>query len=195
MARNCWIISDDGWKNVHATYLNTGMSIIADEAKSSRGRTFHPWKRTSSSFTMEVTHPSYSEYREFNEWLVSYMDRILSGDFSLGPFRVIIPSRRFDKTVIIESGITFGRKWDDFIWRQRLEFAGASTPVDLTDDPLNILSYGSAATYYTTETESGDYPSAFAIAEHGDAVTARWNTDRNLYDGQTNLPDHLTGYR
>lgn len=182
MAKNCWIIADGfGYKNVHAVTVVMGLSIISDEYAARRHRTMHPWKQTSGSFTLEITHSNDEEYVSFNEWMKVYVERIINPDNNVvGPMRVVIESRNFDKLAIPAGGIEFGDRPQRFVKTQTIDFKGASDAIDLESIDLNLISAAYHATYYEPGGNPGDYLTSYAIGSVGDAVFDR--DDETTYD-------------
>lgn len=188
------LISASGYGSigVQVIEVHLGMSIIANETSARRHRTFYPWKVTSSSFTMTVVHRSHDEYRRFNEWMSAYCIRLSEPGSKVGPARVVIPARKFDRVCIPEGTFEFGRNWDDLARTQAVDFIGASEPIQAHNAALGSVSAAYRATYYEQGEKSGDYQSNYAIAEVGGAVLFGANYEDLLYSPKVSVHSNPT---
>lgn len=117
---------------VKATRVTHGMSIVeySTSGDSRRYSAFYPSKMTSGSFELDVIFSSHRGYEATAKWLQQYSRWVSNANTPTNPVRVIIPDRDFDKTGILETGLTFG----DTIgtsYRMTLSFVGSKDPVEM----------------------------------------------------------------
>lgn len=175
------VVDGYGSRRVHVVWLAHGMKVIASEEAGRHHRAFHPRLRTSSSFSMTIQHMSYEAYRDFNEWLKVYADRISSADNTLPPMRIIVPAVRFDRMGIPSGGIMFGRSYDEYYWKQTLDIKGASDLINLNAADLSEISQAFASTYFEEGGAAGDYATSYAIARLSEAILAGGRFEDALY--------------
>lgn len=183
---------------VQVVRLDIGTSIISNETGARRHRSFYPWKVTSSSFGVRIVHRSYADFRAFNEWMSTYCIRLSEPGSTVGPARVVVPVRKFDRVCVPQGPFQFGRNWDDVTHTQDLAFIGASDPVQAHNAALGVLSSAYRATYYEQGQEDERYQSNYAIAEAGGAVLFGADYEDLLYSPkvapiQHTLPGSRTG--
>lgn len=187
-SKNCLIVAPGyGTIGTQVISIDLGMSVISNETGARRHRTLYPWKRTSSSFSMTVIHRSMAEFRTFNDWMRVYVERISDpNNNSVGPLRVILPARRFDRVCVPEGNLTYGRRHPEYTRRQDLDFVGASDAIQPHNAAVNSLSWAYRSTYHEQGGQAGDYLSNYAIAALHDAIAGGADFEDMLYNPKIN---------
>lgn len=133
-------IKNYGERRVVVTRVVHGMSVFAHnqepEAESRTRKAFLTYKRSSGSFDMTTVFTSSQRREVFCDWLRGYMVRISNPNAMTVPVRVIVPSREFDKTAMLEGDLVYGDRVGDIIYPLELSFMGASSPINRFDDSL-----------------------------------------------------------
>jgi len=129
------LLTAQGWGTLYVRIMSIGhgMSIVSSGSKSRRGRTVYITRRTSGSFGVNFLCASSQEYDIFGAWIRGYGERLARSAPTVGPVRVMCPSRNFDK-VAIPKGVTFGDTSLSHIYPISIQFLGSRDPVPLTSD-------------------------------------------------------------
>lgn len=109
-----------------------GLRIIANEDHGRRRRALYTVRRTSGSFSIDLTFPTFAAYQSFYNWFRGYCLRLIDPDGAVGPMRVRIPSRGFDKTGVPAGTYRFGIEVERVVERMTIAFRGARNPADHT---------------------------------------------------------------
>lgn len=133
MARgeNCFVsASGYGAYNLVAEAFAHGINIEAAGAQAKQRRALYLTDLTSGSFVVEPVFVGFEAYRSFYEWLRTYCLNVTQPDTRVGPMRVRIPSRNFDRVGIPSGTYTFGDDAGAFVYRMAVAFRGAKNPTD-----------------------------------------------------------------
>lgn len=133
---NCLItIAQFGKVRVKAERVTHGMSIVeySSSGQTRRYRAFYPSKRTSGSFELDLVFTTFRGYKKFAEWLERYSRHASNPRTATNAARVVIPSRKFDKVGVLESGITYGDRVGATSYRMQLAFVGSRSPVEVSN--------------------------------------------------------------
>lgn len=175
---NCVIsIPTFGKVRVKATHLIHGVNMFGIGGGEEQSRTrkfFFTTHKTSGGFYLGVVFTSHAQHERFMEWLERYA-RWIADPYSPGaPARVVIPSRNFDKTAILEAGIEYGDEAGQFVYRSELRFMGSRDPVDLSTTSTILSTFEAAR----DRTLVRLYPSG-----SGQATLKSWNAVGTVKDG------------
>lgn len=118
-----------GSKQISVERLGHGITFRADGDTTRMGRSYYAKAVVASPFEVTLVFPDHAEYADFAEWLRGYGDRCSMGTVQVGPMRVVVASRKFDKTGIPTTGVTFGDARTSVLYRMNLTFAGAPDPI------------------------------------------------------------------
>ena len=114
-----------GTKPLVVETVEHGLVIMAEESASRMRRTYYQQRTYTDSFDIAVACLSYAHYAELASWLQGYGKRLADIGGNLGPARVTVPSRQFDKVGVLTSGVTFGDSRPSVVYRMRLTFIAA----------------------------------------------------------------------
>lgn len=132
-------LTASGWGTLYVRVMTIGhgMSVISSGTAYSRGgRELYLTRRTSGSFGATFLCTSFQEYRDFGTWIKEYGQRLAVDAPTVGPVRVVCPSRNFDK-VAVPNGITFGDRVDAVTYPISINFMGSRDPVSMTNEFLS----------------------------------------------------------
>lgn len=164
---------DFGSRPITATRVEYGIKILSLEDSARTRRVFHPKKVVPASFSITIVMPTYEQYRDFNQWMLSVVKEMVVAENTV-PFRVDIPTYDFLQYGILESDIPLGEaKPGIMIRKQTLMFSTTKDPIDTTIP--DEISFAVPATYFEAGGAPGDYPSAYAVAVSGDDIVDRWH--------------------
>ena len=129
MSNRC-ILAVDGYgtRRYWATQLAHGLRVETTEDESRNHRTLYTIRTATDTFDLTLAHPTYAERVEAVRWLERYMERVDAGD--LGPMRVVVPARNFDRAAILSQGLVHGDEAGTIVYSLRLEFLGARNALD-----------------------------------------------------------------
>lgn len=182
---NCRLsVANYGQVAVRATRVVHGMSIVSygGEPQSRNGKAFYSSKRTSGSFDLQLIFSSHRRYRQVAEWLERYGRWVANPGTDASPMRVTIPSRNFDKTAALTTGVTFGDVAIGITYTMNLAFMGSRDPLDLSSRHLS--------TFAVPDSDDPALPHLYpgGTQTSGD-VNESW--DNAVYDGPDLLPSVL----
>lgn len=124
--------------SVKVETVSHGINLIGSDTNYARHhRVFYLTKRTSGSFVLGMVFSSAREADRFARWLEQYGRLLSSPNSKLGPMRVTIPRRRFDKTAIPTEGITYGDDVRRLAPRMQIRFVGSRDPVAFNSNLLS----------------------------------------------------------
>lgn len=171
-ADNC-VMSAEGYgsKTCDVMRIGHGINILAKEDKSRNHRGFYPFKRTSGSFGLRIVWANRDERDEFQAWMEKYV-RLISDPATsgVGPLRVVIPAREFDK-IAVPSGSSpaamYGDRFDAVTYALEMAFEGARDPLEYSSPWLSryeaarVAAEGSdgSNTFYPAGNQEGGQPS------------------------------------
>ena len=145
MTTNCVLsIPEFGRITVRALNVTHGMNIVAyaGEGQSRKGKAFYSSKRTSGSFELSLIFAKYESYHAVCQWLELYSRWMSDPTTPTIPCRVMIPARNFDKTGVLEDGITFGTAVGDVTYTIQLAFIGSRDPIEMNDVTVSNFTLG-----------------------------------------------------
>lgn len=134
-------MSASKWGTIYVKILQIGHGVhIASSTVQTRfSRALYATKRTSGTFGLVIVCSSYDEYDSLGKWITGYGRKAASTEGGVGPVRVVVPSRNFDK-VAIPSGVTFGDAVGAITYPVSINFTGARDPVPHTPGFISSFS-------------------------------------------------------
>lgn len=148
-----------------------GVEIIGSEDAGRLHKAFYVKAVTASHFSITIMLGS-NKTRAFLFliWLKRYADQLASASSGVGPMRVQVPSRGFDRLAILKTGIRVSETLDEVNKKLTLGFIGARTP----DDFANPM----ASQFVNTSDVDARY-----FYPGGQQLTASDDPDDALYGG------------
>lgn len=131
-----------GWVHVRVVQINHGMRVVAQESIARRHRVFYPMKETSGAFAITMIFSDHVEYQKFGQWMAEYARRIASPNTKkarVGPMRVTVPVRNFDKTGVPSGSIEFGQNVRAASYTMSIQFEGTRDSIDATRASTFVL--------------------------------------------------------
>jgi hypothetical protein len=148
------------------------------EIESRTAKQFHTSHRTSGSFDITMVFNSWPRYDEAMKWFERYIQWAADPNTDASPARVVVPSRRFDRTAVLEGGLTFGDQAGKVVYLVELSFKGARDPV--------------------TNIKSSDLLAKFVPAEESELVrllpASYGRSGRNSWDAVGGLVDDVDDF-
>lgn len=135
------LMTASGWGTIYVKVqtIGHGISVVSTSSTGRKARTLYITRRTSGSFGVTFICTSYDEYKALGDWIMGYGKRLATEAPSVGPVRMICPSRNFDK-VAVPKGVSFGDDAMTHTYPVSIDFIGSRDPVPLTADYVSSFS-------------------------------------------------------
>lgn len=130
-----------GIKLAPVVSISFGIEQRSQEAHSRQKQTMYAQQVLDPSFVIGMTFTDQPEYHDMFEWFRAYGYLVTATDSIVGPMRVLVPSRNFDKIGVPTSGMTFGDDVSAVTFKLNIVFEGTSDPV--TTDSGSLSPYWS----------------------------------------------------
>lgn len=169
---NCTLsVAGYGASTVILERFSHGLDIIASQDSGRQRKALYVSAVTASRFSITIALGSDpARAFLFFIWLKTYADRLANPNNGLGPMRVQVPSRNFDRMAILKTGIRVNENLEQINRRLTLGFIGARTP----DDFANPM----ASEFVNTEDADARY-----FYPAGQQLTAADDPDDALFGG------------
>lgn len=159
-----------GSVNVMLASFSHGIEIVGTSDSARTRKAFYVSAVTSTAFSIVILCGSDKRrYSLLSLWLKSYGDRVSNPNGGVGPMRVQVPSRNFDRLAIPKTGVHFGEVWNDVARTIPLSFVGARSPGDFAN-PL-------ASNFINSTDADGKY-----FYPGGEQLTAADDPEDTLYN-------------
>jgi hypothetical protein len=148
-----------------------GLDIVGSSDSARVRKAFYVSAVTATSFSITIICGSDpTRFTLLSLWLKHYGDRLALADGGVGPMRVQVPSRKFDRLAILKTGVHFGENLDEINRRINLGFIGARSPGDFAN-PM-------ASEFINTDDADAKY-----FYPGGEQLTAADDPQDSLYGG------------
>jgi hypothetical protein len=165
-----------------------GMEIIGTSDAARSRKAFYVSAVTTSNFSITILCGSDpTRFALLTLWLKGYGDRLGNPDGGVGPMRVQIPSRQFDRLAILKTGVRFGERVGAFSRRIALGFVGAVSPGDFANPMASnfVNSTDVEARYFYPGGQQLD-----ASADPSDTLYGDWSSwGGSRWNGWTGTPN------
>ena len=160
-----------GSVSVPVERFSHGIDITGSSDAARTRKAFYIEAVSASHFTVTIlTGSDPGRFALLTLWFKSYGDRLANPNGGVGPMRVQVPSRNFDRLAILKSGVRFGETLDEVGRRITLSFIGARSPGDF-DNPM-------ASQFIDTTDTEGRY-----FYPGGKQLTVADDPEDSLYGG------------
>ena len=151
--------------------IQHGLQIIAGEDEAASRRGFYPRTYSLGTFSLSLQFAEYRLFTDFSNWFAGYVAFSLSTNGPKNSMRVQVPSRHFDRLGVPNGGINLGRKVDDVVYSQTINFIGGQD------------AHGSTPKYSrVTRQTNAYYPGGAGLNGHSDGGSALFGQILSVVD-------------
>ena len=126
-----------GSYKVRIDQIQYGLDIIASQGESGVRQAFYPVAYDGSSWSMVLLFTDYADREKFNDWLRTYMEKVVQGHGFYASMTVNCPVRNFTRVGIPQDQIDYGEGITDVGYKVSLNFLGVTDPTDPNKSVLN----------------------------------------------------------
>jgi len=139
------LLTATGWGSIYVKVkaIDHGIFIVSDTSVQRFSRSLYVKKRAGGSFTLAIVCSTYAEYKALGDWIRGYGQIAADPDGAVGPVRVMVPDRKFDKIAIPQS-VSFGDNYSAVTYKISIAFVGANDPVPHSADFVSSFSMPAA---------------------------------------------------
>lgn len=158
---------------VRCTRITHGHTVLMEESTARDRRAAYPRKVNPQPFSISVSLISYSEFTTFMDWLRQYaefMKNPLINDVGISrAMTVSVPSRRFFRRGLLNTGIAYGDHIGAMVWEPVLVFETSLDPLDRNPTArASSFRYGPAPTDHGNPNLESNYFYPFGAQLAGD---------------------------
>lgn len=128
-----------GSYSVRISQIQYGLDIIASQGESATRQAFYPVAYDGSSWSLVLLFTDYADREKFNDWMRTYMEKVLQGHGFYASMTVNCPARNFIRVGIPQDQIDYGEGIADVGYQTSINFLGVTDP---TDPNRNVLTSG-----------------------------------------------------